>query len=286
MDLGHVHRHTGQLHLDDVNDGRLEDVQVDPFLVVCHHDRVVLVVGEPGRKTVGQVVFEQLVERDLPDVLDLLLGIISCIFLGLSLETQLVARAGIGGQIGDQLGAIPVLEHHFEALEQSFLVQDMIHEQLIDEDVNVEGDVVVDDLPVESLEESTQCLLQPRVGNVLAVDLINRLSESDVFDGESDTLSLVPTEGDSPDSRVVMLQTEAFDVTAQVLVHVVEHLESIQNFLLSLRVDLGLDDVLTDLGLVTLHEPDGRSESDSDLVPSLIRVMKDAAVIRQIPSLN
>ena len=140
----HVHRQTGQLHLDDVLRGAFEQPLIEIKLLVSDHDGIVLFLGVPSGKSINQIIFEKLRQRDLGNILDglIVLSVIACKFLGLDLQPQLVPGAGIGGQIGDELRAVPLSQHDFQPFKQALSVKDVGHEELIDEHVHVVCDVV------------------------------------------------------------------------------------------------------------------------------------------------
>ena len=169
----HADRHASQLHLHDVFRGRLEDRFVDRLLVIVNHLRLTLVVDVPRRQGVHEVVLQQLWQRDTPDVLDVIVGhgVVASKLVSLLFKPQFVPGTGVGRQIGDQLGAVPVLQHHVQAFKQTFLIKDVIHEQLVRQDVGVESDVVVDGTLLVQNEELLEHYSNWFVLDLLAVEL-------------------------------------------------------------------------------------------------------------------
>ena len=92
----------------------------------------------------------------MSNVVDVFNGIVPCKFLSLGFKSQFITGTAIGSQIGDDLGAFPVSKHDLQTSEKTFLIKQMLHEQLIDQDVNVKADVVINHLPFELPEEVSE----------------------------------------------------------------------------------------------------------------------------------
>ena len=141
---GHVDRHTGQLHLDNVQHVLLEVVHIEVQLIVGHQCVPMLLIGVPSCQAICQVVPQEFIHRYVLDVFDVLThSIVAGELLALVFQTELVTCTGVGGQVGDQLGTVPIPQHHFHPVQQTFCVTNMLHEQLVDQHGNVIADVVV-----------------------------------------------------------------------------------------------------------------------------------------------
>ena len=87
------------------------------LLLVIHQGLPVLLVDVVGTQPVHKVVAQQIIQRDLQDVLDLLDCVITGELMGLLFQAQFVACRTVGGQIRDDLGVIEVSGHGFQALQ-------------------------------------------------------------------------------------------------------------------------------------------------------------------------
>ena len=283
-DLRHIQRHPRQLHLNNVQDGFLEFLLIDPFLVVPHHGVPVLAVHEPSGASVDQVVAQQAVGRDLGDVVDLRFSVIASELLSLILQAELVASAAVGGQVGDQLGVFPAtwFQHMGHAFEQAFGVDQAVHPQLVDQHVHVIADVVpqqaLGQLGEEFLEQCTDRLIANLAPKWRFGGSLDRL----VVHQESSPFVLVPRECNGANARRVVLEAECLNVTGQVHAHFQQLVEGMFHFFHATRVELVLEDVCARVGIVASGMATQGFHTLCNLGLHLGWVVEDGAIVGHI----
>ena len=258
--------------------------------------RVTLTMREPSGQTVHEVVFQQLRQGNTANVLDVfvILGIITSELLSLILQTQLVSCTTVGRQIGDQLRAVPVTQHAFHAGQQAFGVQNVLHEQLVNQDVNVIGNVVVDrcfEIPLEEVFEQcshfcVEALLTVEIHLLqLACLGINHLADplfADVIHREGNPLMLVPSERDSADACLVVLQVEAFDVDGQGAIHGQQLVQPCLDVSRCAGVLSKVDDAAARSAVVASDVADECIHALTNAARYLGRIVEDLPVVRHV----
>ena len=153
LHLGFTQGHACQFHLQHhLNTGQ-HQVCVQFLLLVLDHDGGVLVLDEPGTQTVHQVVLQQFFQGNLADVLDVFLCPVTGVFVCQWFQSQYIACRAVSGQVGNDLAVLEAARHHFQASEQSLCVEQVLHPQDVDDDLQVIAGVMPGDFTLVGQEE-------------------------------------------------------------------------------------------------------------------------------------
>ena len=142
--------------------------------------------------------------------------------MGQRFQAKYVACCTVGGQVRNDAGIVHGPGHDFQAIEQSLVVQKVLHPQGVDDGLRVIRGVVEGQLTFVGGKELQQQVTHCPVGIKCAV--VWCIEDFQVVAGKRNTVVLIPGESNGANSCFVKTQREGFNVTgkAWVLVQLLE----------------------------------------------------------------